>query len=101
MINIRIIHVFASITCCGAADKTRDYGAVVLRSNPVPPSLSHLILTYWRGGRWRGGLVKYQNRSIKKMRKKNDRKELLRKSNWKTLASLAKIQKKVNRQRGS
>ena len=39
MINYRILHAFAVITCCGAAVKTRDYGSVVLRSNPMPPSL--------------------------------------------------------------
>ena len=51
MIKIRTLNVFATITCCGAADNTRDYGAVVLRSNPVPPSLFYLIFTYWRAGR--------------------------------------------------
>ena len=51
MIKYRILHVFAIVTCYGAADKARGYGAAVLRSNPVPPTLFYLIFTYWRDGR--------------------------------------------------
>ena len=39
MIKLLILHAFAIITRRGVADKTRDFGAMVLRSNPVPISL--------------------------------------------------------------
>ena len=39
MIKFIILHAFDIITCCGLAGKTRDYGAVVMRSNPVPTFL--------------------------------------------------------------
>ena len=39
MINNRILHGFAVLTGCGAADMIPDHGAVVLRSNPVSPAL--------------------------------------------------------------
>ena len=39
MINNGILHVFLIISCCGAADMNLDFGGVVLRSNPVSPTL--------------------------------------------------------------
>ena len=39
MIKLLIFHTFILITRCGEADKNRDHGAVVSRSNPVLTSL--------------------------------------------------------------
>ena len=51
MINTRILHVLQITAYRGAAYMTSDYGAEVLRSIPVSPTLFYLIFTYWRDGR--------------------------------------------------
>ena len=38
-LNNRILHVLIFKSCCGAADRTPDYSAVILRSDPVSLNL--------------------------------------------------------------